>query len=228
MAERVLRVVDQGDGEEVADLAPQGRAGDLAVEAPGLLLDPWGDLEDALAGGQGELVLAAAGGGCQPGVVGLPAGRRGGVGVQLGAGVGAVGLVRPGGDLDDLGVDLHLLEHDRDRLRRAERGVLGGCGHRRATGLQLPDPAADMAELDGHDQEGQEHDPDHQAEHELLKAEAGLVVAGAHRLSCDCHWSSRDRPVGLSARALAAGPGFRFATSRPGTQGQRSRDGRDL
>src|SRR4029453_757272 len=86
------------------------RAGDLAVEAPGLLLDPWGNLEDALAGGQGELVLAAAGGRGQRGVVGLPAGRRGGVGVQLGPGVGAVGLVgrrrRGGGVGDAAEVDL--------------------------------------------------------------------------------------------------------------------------
>src|SRR4029453_3506332 len=85
------------------------RAGDLAVEAPGLLLDPWGNLEDALAGGQGELVLTAAGGRGQRGVVGLPAGRGGGGGGQRGPGVGAVGLVgrrRRGGVDDAAEVDL--------------------------------------------------------------------------------------------------------------------------
>jgi hypothetical protein len=30
---------------------------------------------------------------------------------------------------------------------------------------------------------GQEHDPDHKAEHELLEGEGGLVVAAVHRLS---------------------------------------------
>jgi hypothetical protein len=81
----------------------------------------------------------------------------------------------PGRDLDVPGDDGHLLEHDLERLRRPERGLGGGRGGGRPTGLDLLDPAPDLAELHHHDQQGEEHHPDDEAEHDLLEAEGGLL-----------------------------------------------------
>jgi hypothetical protein len=81
-------VVDQGDDEDVADLAAQGRAGHGAVEGPHHLGDPGGDLDLGLDGVQGELVVGAARRRSQGRVVGSPARRR------LGLEIDRSGLVR--------------------------------------------------------------------------------------------------------------------------------------
>ena len=48
------------------------------------------------------------------------------------------------------------------------------------TGLQRVNAAPDVSELDHHDEQGQEHDPDHEAEHHLLEGEPGLLfIPGA-------------------------------------------------
>jgi hypothetical protein len=84
-------------------------------------------------------------------------------------------------DLDHLGDDGHVLEHDLERLRRAER-ALGGRGERgRAAGLQPPDPPPHLSQLDrGHQQHEPEHGHGH-AQRELLEREGGLLLVSGIR-----------------------------------------------
>jgi hypothetical protein len=224
-------------------------------------------------------VLAAAGGRGEPGVVRLPRGRWGGVGVELGAvvqrGVGVAGCrrrrgrraadahleghagllvagdralagqrpgdraevqrgraaglqvwrLRPaadrqvvrdlalvdhvqrhrraGRDLDDVGDDRHLLEHDLERLRRPQRVLGGRRGGRGTGGLQLPDPPPNSAELHDHHEQRDDQHADDEAEHDLLEGEGGLVLCATRGPTRGRHGSS----LPSATRFGVAGPG---------------------